>query len=119
MADYEKDCIFCKIVKGEIPSTKTYDSDNFVGILDINPKADGHTIIIPKKHFKTIVDMPTTLACEMLDSVKSVALDLIKQGKGEGFNTIVNTNEAAGQVVFHAHIHIIPRKKGDGLKSMA
>lgn len=121
MAKYEKDCIFCKVVKGEIPSTKTYEDDNFIGILDIHPKAPGHTVIIPKKHFRTIVDMPSSLGNEMLDAIKGVGLKLIKEGKNEvqGFNVFVNNEPVAGQVVMHAHIHVVPRKPGDGLKSMA
>jgi len=130
MANSVNDCIFCKIVKGEIPSAKTYDSDNFIGILDIHPKAEGHIVIIPKKHFKTILDMPSSLGGELIDAVKEVGLKLIKDGKVkasslspdnevQGFNVIVNNGEAAGQVVMHSHIHVIPRKKGDGLKSMA
>ncbi len=114
-----EDCIFCKIVKGEIPSTKTYEDDSFIGILDIHPKAEGHTLLIPKSHFKTFLDMPGTLGNEMLEAVKHVGLDLIKQGRGEAFNVFVNNGETAGQVVMHVHIHVIPRKKNDGLKSMA
>jgi histidine triad (HIT) family protein len=114
----EEKCIFCKIVKGEIPSTKFYDSDNFIGILDIHPKSPGHTVIIPKKHFKSLLDMPASFGGELLEAIKEVGLGLIKDGKGEAFNVIVNNGESAGQVVMHAHIHIVPRKKGDGLKSM-
>ncbi len=119
MANYDKDCIFCRVVKGEILSTKVYENDNFIGILDIHPKAYGHTLLIPKSHFKTFLDMPVTLGNEMLEGVKHIGLDLIKQGKGEAFNVFVNNGEIAGQVVMHAHIHVIPRKQGDGLKSMA
>lgn len=119
MADFDKDCIFCKIVKGEIPSTKVYEDDNFIAILDIHPKAEGHAVIFPRKHFRTIVDMPNTIGNEMLEAIKGVGLGLIKNGKGEGFNVVVNNEAAGGQVIFHAHVHVIPRKKGDGLKSMA
>ena len=120
MAEENKieECVFCKIVAGEIPSTKVYEDDNFIGILDVNQVAEGKTLIIPKKHFKTILDIPNSLGNEMLESVKKVSLDLIKNGKAEGFNLLINTYEVAGQVVPHAHIHILPRKKGDGLKGM-
>ena len=112
------DCIFCKIIKGEIPSQKVYEDDNFIGILDINQVAKGKTLLIPKIHYKTILDMPNTLGNEMLEAIKKISLDLINKGKAEGFNLLVNTYEVAGQVVPHAHIHILPRKEGDGLKGM-
>ena len=112
----EKECLFCKIVKGEIPATKTYEDDNFIGFLDISPKSEGHTVIIPKNHFRNLLDMPASLGNEMLEAVKKVALELIKNGKAEGFNLIVNNEPSSGQVVFHAHLHVIPRKKDDGLK---
>lgn len=119
MADFDENCVFCKIVRGEIPSKKVYNDDNFIGILDINPKAEGHTLIISKKHFKNILDIPNTLGNEILEAIKDISLDLIKQGKGEGFNVIANNGDVAGQAVNHFHLHIIPRKSRDGLKSMA
>ena len=114
----KNECIFCKIVNGEVPSTKVYEDDNFIGILDINQVAEGKTLLIPKKHYKTLLDMPNSLGNEMLESVKKIALKLIDEGKAEGFNLLMNNFEVAGQVVPHAHIHILPRKKGDGLKGM-
>lgn len=113
-----EDCIFCKIVSGKIPAKKTYEGDNFIGFLDINPKAEGHTVIIPKKHFRNLLDMPASLGCELVDAIKVVALDLIKQKKADGFNIIMNNEAAAGQVVFHAHAHVIPRKDNDGLRGL-
>lgn len=112
------DCIFCKIIKGEIPSKKTYEDDNFIAFLDINPKTEGHTIIATKNHFRNLLDMPTTLGNELLEAIKNVSLNLIKEKKAEGFNLITNNEPAAGQVVFHFHCHVIPRKKDDGLKSI-
>jgi histidine triad (HIT) family protein len=109
------DCIFCKIVKGEIPASKTYEDENFIGILDVKPKAKGHTLIIPKKHYRNLLDMPGTLGTEMIEAIKEIGLKMIKDKNGEGFNVVINNEPAAGQVVFHAHIHIIPRKTGDGL----
>ena len=111
-----EDCIFCKIVAGEIPAEKVYEDDNFVGILDINPEMKGHTLIFPKKHFKTILDTPSSLGNEFLDAIKKVALQLIDKEKAEGFNIIFNTNKIAGQEVDHVHTHIIPRKKNDECK---
>ncbi len=112
------DCIFCKIIKGEIPSKRIYEDDNFMAILDVNPVAEGHTLVISKKHFTNILEMPSTLGNEFIDAVKKTALKIISEYKAEGFNFGVNTNKAAGQVVFHLHAHILPRKKGDGIKLM-
>ena len=112
----DKNCIFCKILKGEIKSDIVYSDDKFFAILDINPRADRHTLIISKDHFKSLLDMPSSLGSEFLDAVKNVSLDLVKNGKAEGFNFIINNGETAGQVVHHFHCHVIPRKKGDGLK---
>lgn len=112
MAD---DCIFCKIVNKEVPADIVYEDDNFIGFLDANPIIEGHTLVIPKKHFKTLLDMPSSLGNEMLEAIKKVTLKLIKDGKAEGFNVLMNNFEISGQVVPHAHIHIFPRKKGDGI----
>ena len=111
-----EDCIFCKIVKGEIKSDIVYDDDNFIGILDINPIAEGHTLIIPKNHYRTILDMPSSLGGEVIDAIKKVSLKLMDEGKAEGFNVVQSNNEVAQQEVPHLHFHIVPRKKGDGLK---
>ena len=109
------DCIFCKIASGEIPSTKVYEDKNFIGFLDANPRVEGHTLIVSKQHFNNLLDLPISLGNEMLDAIKKISADLINSGKAEGFNVISNNFEIAGQLVPHAHIHIIPRKKDDGL----
>ena len=111
-----EDCIFCKIVSGEMKTDFVYEDDNFVAFLDINPVVEGHTLVIPKKHFKTLLDIPNTLGNEMLEAVKKVSLDLIKNKKGDGINVFTNIHESAGQIVHHAHLHIIPRSKGDGVR---
>ena len=110
------DCIFCKIVSGEIPSKKVYEDENFMGILDVNPIAEGHTLIIPKKHFTNILEMPSSLGNEFIDAVKRAAVKIMGKCRAEGFNLGINTNESAGQIVFHLHAHVVPRKKGDGIK---
>jgi histidine triad (HIT) family protein len=114
----DKDCIFCKIVNKEIKSEFVYEDDKFIAILDLHPKSIGHTLIIPKDHFRNLLDMPETLGPELLVAIKEVSLKLIKDGKGEGVNVIVNNEPSAGQVVMHSHVHIIPRKNGDGLKGI-
>ncbi len=111
-----EDCIFCKIVKGEIPSTKIYENDNFLAILNVNPISEGHCLVISKKHFETLLDLPQTLGQELLDCIKKTAMKLIEKYNAEGFNVFNNNKEVAGQMIKHIHFHIIPRKKGDGLK---
>ncbi len=115
----DKNCIFCKIVKKEIAAEFIAETNNFIAILDANPKAEGHTLIIPKKHCVTILDIPNTMAKEMLELIKKVSLDLIEKKKGDGFNIIVNNLSPAGQVIMHAHVHVIPRKENDNLRTIA
>jgi len=112
----DKSCVFCKIVKGEIKQKKIMESDSFIAVLDIHPHAPGHSLIIPKKHYVTLLDIPNTLGKEMLEFTKKVASDLMAKKLGDGFNLIMNNLSVAGQVVMHAHIHLIPRKEGDGLR---
>lgn len=106
------ECIFCKLQNTE---SKVDETDNFYAILDIKPKTEGHTLIISKKHYKTLLDIPDTLFNEMISFAKKIALQRIKEG-AEGFNLILNTEPSAGQLVMHAHLHIIPRKKGDDIR---
>lgn len=107
-----KDCIFCKIASGEIPSEKIYENDNFFSIPDANQQIDGHSLVISKKHFETFLDLPSTLGMEFIDCIKKTTIKLIEKHKFEGFNIVSNNFESAGQVVKHIHIHILPRKKG-------
>ena len=111
-----ENCIFCKIVKGEIPSEKIYENDNFFSIPDAKPIIEGHSLIISKKHFETTLDMPSSLGTELLDCIKRTSLKILERTKSEGFNVLNNNFESAGQIVKHVHFHILPRKKGDGLK---
>lgn len=106
------DCIFCKIARKEISAEIFYESDNFIAFLDANPCSKGHTLIIPKKHFFNLIELPAILGNELLDVIKKVAEMRFKDG-AEGFNVIVNNGKEAGQVVMHLHVHVIPRKKGE------
>lgn len=118
MAEDNSNCIFCKMARGEMKVLFAAETANFFAILDIHPKAEGHTLIIPKKHFATLLDLPDNLGGELLGLTKKISKKLLDDDKGEGFNVVMNNLEAAGQIVRHAHIHIIPRKKGDGLRSI-
>ncbi len=109
------DCIFCKIVKGEIPCNKVYEDDNVLVLLDIAPVNKGHCLVIPKEHHVDIFETPDELLAEMAKVVKKTAI-AVKEGVGvEGVNVKINNGKVAGQVVFHHHIHVIPRFEGDGL----
>ena len=110
------DCVFCKIAKGEISVEKIYENDNFFSIPDANPKVEGHSLIISKKHFETSLDLPDSLGQELLDCIKNTALKLMEKNNAMGFNVLSNNFEDAGQVVKHVHFHILPRKKDDNVK---
>ena len=112
-----EDCIFCKIINGEIPSNKIYESENFVAFLDIMPINPGHTLIVSKKHYENMDELPGELGEELLRVIKTVARAIVKAVNADGYNIGMNNGRAAGQLVMHAHIHIIPRFKEDGLKS--
>ena len=114
----EKECIFCEIARKQIKAEIIKESNNFIAILDINPKCMGHTLIIPKKHFVTILDIPDKLGGEMLSFIKAVASEILTKKYGDGFNVVMNNLEPAGQVVKHAHIHVIHRREGDKLSGM-
>lgn len=109
------DCIFCKIAKGEIPCAKVYEDKDILAFLDIEPasKAGGHTLVIPKKHYESITDIPDALLSKAVKVVKKVGKALMIDS--HGFNIVLNNKKAAGQLVPHAHFHIIPRNENDGL----
>jgi|SRR3989344_3433501 len=116
MVKQDKNCVFCKIVSGKISAKKVDESNSFIAILDAKPTAVGHMLVIPKQHFVTLLDIPNRLGGEMLEFTKKVASDLLDKKLGDGFNLVMNNLSVAGQVVMHAHIHVIPRKDGDGLR---
>lgn len=108
------DCIFCKIVKGEIPNYTVYENDFVLAFLDIHPHAKGHTVVIPKKHFSNLSELNETDWNNLLLGVRMARLNLEEVLKPEGFNIAINDKEIAGQVVPHIHWHIFPRYTGDG-----
>jgi|SRR3989344_6385024 len=109
-------CIFCKIVRGEIPSAQVLDADKVLALLDISPVNKGHVLVVPKEHFETMLDVPDNLLKDMILAAKKVGKGMRKGLKADGFNLSMNNFAAAGQVVFHAHLHVIPRFENDGLK---
>ena len=110
----DKNCVFCKIARGEIKSDIVLEGDNFIAFRDTNPRTVGHTLVISKRHFVTLLDIPNKLGNEMLEFTKKVASKLMDDKYGDGFNLIMNNLEVAGQVVMHVHVHVLPRKEGDG-----
>jgi histidine triad (HIT) family protein len=111
----EKECVFCKIIKGEIPCSKIYEDKEFLAFLDIKPISKGHTLVIPKHHCKNILDFPESEETDLLEFIKKVASAVVKATSADGFNLGMNNGKAAGQVIHHAHFHIIPRFNNDGL----
>ena len=112
----EKDCVFCKIISGEVGSEKLFESENFIGILDISPVSEGHTLIIPKEHYATILDMPDEFGNELIGLVKKRGGEWVSQKEGNGFNFLQSNFKSAQQDVEHLHFHIVPRSKGDGIR---
>ncbi len=106
-------CIFCKIARGEIPSYKIYEDENFLAFLDINPINPGHTLVIPKEHYKTITDAPKSVWADLMSLVWEITLKIQQTIDPDGINIVQNNNEQAGQEVPHIHVHIIPRFGGD------
>ncbi|MDO8467684.1 MAG: HIT domain-containing protein [Nanoarchaeota archaeon] len=110
------DCIFCKIAFGEVRVPRIYENENFFSIKDAHPKVEGHSLVISKKHFKNVLDMPSSLGTELIDCVKNTYAKLGKELKCEGFNVVSNNFKAGGQEVNHVHFHILPRKEDDGFR---
>lgn len=110
------DCLFCKIIKGEIPSAKIYENGKIFAFLDINPVNHGHALVIPKEHYPNLVDTPEDVLDEMIRAVKKLAPAIMRTTGTDGFNLGVNNGEVAGQLIFHTHFHIMPRREGDGFR---
>ncbi|WP_031543398.1 HIT family protein [Mesoplasma photuris] len=103
------DCLFCKIIAGEIPSYKVYENEYVYAFLDITPDADGHTLIIPKQHSKNLSETNDLYLSEVAKAKKVVAELLTEKLNAKGFNYVSNENEIAHQMVFHYHEHVIPK----------
>lgn len=109
-------CVFCRIVKGEIPADKIYEAGRIVAFLDASPINKGHSLVVTKDHYSTITEVPDNLLREFILSIKEVANAVYKAMSAEGYNLVMNNYRASGQVVDHVHMHIVPRFVGDGLK---
>lgn len=107
------DCIFCKIANGEIPSATVYEDDQVRVILDLGPAAKGHALVLPKEHFKDSTEASEALLGHVMAVGAAVGEAEMRAFGADGFNLIQNNGEAAGQSVFHLHLHVIPRRAGD------
>lgn len=109
----EENCIFCKIANGEIPSATLYEDDDFRVILDLAPAAKGHALILPKEHYRNLYELPEEMAAKVLILAKKMILKMTEVLNCDGYNVVQNNEEAAGQTVFHFHMHLIPRYVDD------
>ena len=111
----QQNCVFCKIVDGKIPASKVYEDDSVIAFLDIMPAAKGHCLIVPKKHFEDAASTPKDTLTAMMETAKRVGKSQSQALGATGYNLLVNNGKDAGQVVFHTHLHVIPRRAHDGL----
>lgn len=109
----DENCIFCKIAAGEIPSATLYEDGDFRVILDLSPASKGHALILPKEHYRNLFDLDDALAAKVLVLAKKMTVKLKDVLGCDGYNIVQNNEEAAGQTVFHFHMHLIPRYLGD------
>ena len=111
------DCIFCKIIAGEIPSSKVYEDDQVAAFLDISQVTPGHTLVVPKQHFRNLLEMDADNTSQLFARVPDIARKVMKATGAKGMNILNNNEEIAGQTVFHTHVHLAPRyDETDGLQ---
>ncbi len=108
------DCLFCRIVSGEVPATTVYEDDNSVAFLDHRPLFPGHTLLVPREHIETLGDLPTKLVTPYFEAAQLLSRAVEAAMEAEG--TFVAMNNRVSQSVPHLHVHIVPRRKKDGLK---
>ncbi len=109
------DCIFCKIVAGELPSSKIYEDDLVFSFMDIAPLSPGHSLVIPKNHYETYPEVSADEAGALAVAILKIAPAVVAARNADGFNILLANGRCAGQVVFHVHFHIIPRANDDGM----
>lgn len=107
------DCVFCKIIKGDIPCDKVYEDEKVLAFLDIHPVSKGHALVVPKKHVEDFLSADDQLLSEIIIKVREIASKIIINNSADGFNLSVNNGSAAHQIVPHLHFHIVPRYLND------
>lgn len=115
MAKRDPDCIFCKIVAGELPGEKVFEDDDVLAFLDIMPTSRGHTLVIPKGHYEDLPSTPVEVLKAVVAVLPKIAGAVVQATGAEGFNVLQSNGPCAGQVVPHIHFHIVPRNEGDGI----
>ena len=110
----QEQCIFCKIIAGEIPSHTIYEDEKYKVILDVGPATKGHALILPKNHYENLYELPEADAAEVFKLAKKMMIHMTDKLRCDGFNIVQNNGETAGQTVYHFHMHLIPRYKNDG-----
>lgn len=110
-----QECIFCKIIKGEIPSRMIHESEVAIAFLDIHPATRGHTLVVPREHFKDMEKAPRTVINQLLATISNVVSIIKEKLPCKALNVLINQGKPAGQVIDHFHVHVIPRHENDGL----
>jgi histidine triad (HIT) family protein len=112
----DPNCIFCKILAGELPAVRVYEDEDTVAFMDINPWTRGHAVVVPREHTRNLYEIGDDDLARTVQSAKRLALQM-KEGLGcDGINLINSCEPAAWQTIFHFHVHVIPRYEGDGLR---
>ncbi|MFA5931329.1 MAG: HIT domain-containing protein [archaeon] len=114
---FDKDCLFCKFASHKLDTAIVYETKKIIAFIDINPagKLVGHTLIMPKKHYPLIEEVGDKTLCELILAIKKIVPAIKEVSGSDGTNIVQNNGKAAGQAINHAHLHIIPRKHGDGI----
>lgn len=107
-------CVFCSIAEKKSPAEIIFEDNDFISFLDINPFNFGHTLVVTKNHFENFMELPADLNGKMFNLVQSLSIKVMKGLNVSGLNVIINNGEIAGQTIFHAHVHLIPRAEDDG-----
>jgi histidine triad (HIT) family protein len=110
-----EDCVFCAIVDGELPSYDVHEDDQVLAFLDANPVAEGHTLVIPKTHRERLTDLTSEETAAVFDAAREVAGAVEAAVEPDGYNLFQTNGAAAGQEVFHSHVHVVPRYEGDSV----
>ncbi|MHC4677275.1 MAG: HIT family protein [Planctomycetota bacterium] len=109
------DCLFCRMVAGQIPVAKIFEDEAVLAFLDIGPVSDGHTLVIPKQHFEKLHECPADFLGQVCSPLGKIACAVAAAMNSDGYNLLCNNGRAAGQLIGHVHFHIIPRNAGDGV----